>query len=384
MTSSALARCVGDVDRFLSALWGSKPHLVEAADDVAFDDLASLDDLDHMITSLGLRASSLRMVQEGTTLPVSSYTSAPGSKSRTRDPLVDAAAVYRRFEEGATIVLESLHRYWRPLTDFCRDLELSLGHRLQVNAYITPPGSQGFDVHRDGHDVFVLQVSGAKHWIVYEREDDESVLIDRDIVRGDALYIPTGFPHAASAGASASAHLTVGILTHDSIDIVREVMKLAEKEPVFKERLPVGVTTDPDALRRSVAAHVDELRAWLDKVDLDELTARVARKVMSTHQPPAGGLLRQLELLDQIGADSRLRRRQGSICILFPDDTVLRVLLADRELEMPLAAQAAMREVAGREQLRVSDLHVYLTPDSALVLARRLVREGLLEVLIDV
>ena len=383
MTSAALARCVGDVDRFLSALWGREPHLSESGDDLGFDDLASLDDLDQMLASLGLRASSLRMVKDGNTLPVSSYSHPPGPKSRTTDPLVDAAAVYRRFEEGATIVLESLHRYWRPLTVFCRELELSLGHRLQVNAYITPPGSRGFDVHRDGHDVFVLQVSGAKHWIVYERDDDRTVLIDRDIVRGDALYIPTGFPHAASAGASASAHLTVGILTHDSIDIVREVTKLAEKEPVFKERLPVGVTTDPDALRRSVASHVDELRAWLDKVDVDELTARVARKVMTTHQPLAGGQLRRSELLDGLHADSELRRRPGTICVLFPGHAALTVLLADRELAMPPAVHAAMREIADREQLRVRDLHPHLTPESALVLARRLVREGLLEVLVD-
>ncbi len=382
MTLPALQRCVGDVDHFLSALWGREPFLHEAEGCDDFDDLASLDDLDRTVASLGLRASSLRMVRDGKTLSVSSYTTSAGSKSRTNDPQVDAASVYRRFEEGATIVLESLHRYWRPLTEFCRDLELSLGHRLQVNAYITPPSSQGFDVHRDGHDVFVLQVSGTKHWTVFEKDDDEAVLIDRDIQRGEVLYIPTGFPHAAAAGTTASAHLTVGILTHDSLAIVREIAKLAEKEPVFKERLPVGVTTDPDMLRRSVASHVDELKAWLDKVDLDDLTTRVARKVMSTHQPMLHGQLRQLELLETIEADTEVGRRRGAICVLFAGDTSLRVLLADRELVMPPVAQDAMRQVAKRDGLRVRDLHPFLTPESAVVLVRRLVREGLLEVLV--
>lgn len=373
---------MGEVERFLARDWGRAPFLREGGEEDGFDDLASFEDLDHMVSSTGLRASSLRMVREGKTLPVSAYTTPVAPKSRTPDPPVDPAAVFRRFEEGATIVLESLHRFWRPLTEFCRELELSLGHRLQVNAYITPPGSQGFDVHRDSHDVFVLQVSGVKHWVVFDRELEDRVLIDRHIRRGDALYIPEGFPHAASAGASHSAHLTVGILTHRGMDVVREVVKLAETEPIFRERLPAG-TTDPDALRRTVLVQLEELKGWLEKLDVDDLTARVARKVLTTAQPRLRGQLRQLELIDSIDADSLLGRRNGAICVLFPGDTALKVLLADRELEMPLAAHDAMKEVAGRDRLRIRDLHPFLTPESALVLGRRLVREGLFEVVLD-
>lgn len=383
MNVPALARCVGDVDGFLERHWGAYPLLREhAAGRGSFDDLASLDDLDRMIASLGLRASNLRMVKDGTTLPVSSYTTAPGSKARTTDALVNASSVYARFDEGATIVLESLHRFWRPLTDFSRELEISLGHRLQVNAYITPPGSQGFDVHHDSHDVLVLQVSGAKHWIVYDDEDKTRVLIDREIQPGDVLYIPKGFPHAASAGTIASAHLTVGIVTHDSIDVIRELTKLAEQEPAFEMRFPVGSTTDPASLRESVEHHLGEFRTWLDKVDVDELTERVARKVMTTSLPMMRGHLRRLEVLDKIEDSTQLVRRAGAICVLFPKATSLKVLLADRELEMPLAARAAMQEIARCDLIRPRDLHPYLTPESAMVLVRRLVREGFFEVLV--
>ena len=380
----SLERCVGDVGSFFDKHWDQAPLLrAPLDDDGVFDDLASIDDLDHMVSSLGMHASNLRMVASGQTLPLAAYTLPSGKKSRSSDRLVSAPLVYRRFVEGATIVLESLHRYWRPLTDFCRDLELSLGHRLQVNAYITPPGSQGFDVHRDSHDVFVLQVSGSKHWIVYDRDDPELVLIDEEIERGSALYIPTGFPHAASAGKHASAHLTVGILTHDSIDIVREVAKLAEQEPAFNERLPREATTDPAELRAAVEQHVDGLRTWLDGIDMERLTQRVARRIMSTSQPIVHGQLRQLAMLDEIDAQTPIVRRRGATCALFPGEGSLKVLLSDRELEMPLAAKPAMEEVAGRHHLHVLDLHEYLTPESALVLVKRLIREGLLRVDVD-
>ena len=379
MSHRTLARCVGDVDRFFSEHWDRAPLL--RSSEGGFDDLASLDDLDRMIASSGLHASYLRMVRAGKTLAVSAYTQSPPNRSRGTERLIDPPSVFAAYAEGATIVLESLHRYWPPLARFCRDLELALGHRLQVNAYITPPSSQGFDVHRDTHDVFVLQISGSKHWIVYDRNDDERVLIDQAIQPGAALYIPTGFPHAAKTEAGPSAHLTVGILTHDGKDVVREVLKAAEDEPVFQQRLNVG--GDAVRLRTAIQGQLDELRAWLEKVDVDDLTERVARKVLSTSQPIVRGQLRQLAALDGMHAGTQLRRRDGATCVLFSGPTRLKVLLADRELEMPLAATDAMRVVADTEELQVSDLDLYLTPDSALVLTRRLVREGLLEVVVD-
>lgn len=379
----SLERCVGDIETFLGEYWNEAPLLRPPLDDEGFDDLASFSDLDHMVASAGIHASNLRMVKSGQTLPVTAYTAPLAKKSRSLERQVSGPLVYERFDEGATIVLESLHRYWLSLTDFCRDLELSLGHRLQVNAYITPPGSQGFDVHQDSHDVFVLQVSGSKHWIVYDRDEPELLLIDEEIERGSALYVPKGFPHAASAGRRTSAHLTVGILTHDSSDIVREIAKLAEKDPVFSKRLSCDAISSPDALRASVLSHVEDLRAWLDEIDVDQLTRRVARRIMSTSQPIVRGQLRQLARLDDLDEQILVVRRRGATCALFPDEESLRVLLSDRELEMPLAAKPAMEEITSREHFKARDLHQHLTPESALVLVKRLIREGLLQVDVD-
>ena len=75
--------------------------------------------------------------------------------------------VLREFAAGATIVLQGLHRSWPPLRAFTRRLVAELGHPAQVNAYITPESARGFDPHYDVHDVFVLQVSGEKHWSVH-------------------------------------------------------------------------------------------------------------------------------------------------------------------------------------------------------------------------
>ena len=88
----------------------------------------------------------------------------------------------RLFADGSTVVLQGLHRLWPPLIEFADQLAADLGHPTQVNAYVTPPSSRGFDAHYDVHDVFVLQVAGQKHWTIHEpvlRDPLRTQVVDR-------------------------------------------------------------------------------------------------------------------------------------------------------------------------------------------------------------
>jgi lysine-specific demethylase/histidyl-hydroxylase NO66 len=58
----------------------------------------------------------------------------------------------------------------------------------------------------------------------------------------------------------------------------------------------------------------------------------------------------------------------------------VRVLLADRELRLPGFVEPALNAIRDAGQVAVADLDPYLDETSRLVLVRRLVREGLLEV----
>jgi hypothetical protein len=66
---------------------------------------------------------------------------------------------------------------------------------------------------------------------------------------------------------------------------------------------------------------------------------------------------------------------------VLPEGERLRVLLGDRELDMPAWVEPAMRAVRQAEEVRPAYLADSLDAQSRLVLCRRLVREGLLEVL---
>ena len=105
------------------------------------------------------------MARDGRTLDPSTFTLGGGVGAAISDQ-VSEDRVLRHFAEGATIVLQALHRTWPPVADAAQELAADLGHPVQVNAYVTPPQNRGFDDHYDVHDVFVLQVTGEKHWQV--------------------------------------------------------------------------------------------------------------------------------------------------------------------------------------------------------------------------
>src|SRR5262245_51659850 len=137
MSVGALERCVGDPQAFVADMWGRRP--AHRPGGPAFDDLLSLADVDHLLTQSSLRLPAFRLVKDGATLPTAGYTKSGRSGSQPVSGMADPPRILAAFSDGATIVLQGLHRYWPALGRFSRELEADLGHPAQVNAYVTPP-----------------------------------------------------------------------------------------------------------------------------------------------------------------------------------------------------------------------------------------------------
>src|SRR5437588_271733 len=186
-----------DAGRFAEELWSRTPTLHASGE--SFDDLMSAADVDHMLTTMSLRLPAFRLVKDGATIPQDRYTRRGRTGGSAVAGIADPRRILALYRQGATIVLQGMHRYWQPLRRFCRDLEIELGHPCQVNAYITPPGARGLAVHTDNHDVFVLQSFGLKHWEVWPpgsgRRPSGPPMITRTLEPGDCLYMPRGTPH---------------------------------------------------------------------------------------------------------------------------------------------------------------------------------------------
>jgi bifunctional lysine-specific demethylase and histidyl-hydroxylase NO66 len=375
-----LTRCTGDPRAFLADTWGVRADVHPAADPHGFQDLLTLDDVDRILTTTSLRTPSFRLVKAGEQIPESAYTRSGRTGSKPVSGMADAARITELFDDGATIVLQGLHRNWEPVAAFCRALELQLGHPCQVNAYITPPGAQGLALHADPHDVFVLQAFGRKHWEVHAAPDEpEREPIQAAVGPGDCIYMPTGTPHAATTGTVLSGHLTVGVHVTSWRDVLADLWRSLHDDPAFDEALPVGWTEDPSRFAELLGAHLRTLRTALDDVDPDAVADARVRRFLSTRAQLLRGVLAASQAIAAIDDDTELTRRPGSVCELKRDDDRLVVLLGDRRLSVPGWLEPAMRIVASADTLIVRDLEPELAdPASRLVLARRLVREGLL------
>jgi len=393
MMTSALQRCVGDPHAFADGVWGRRPALRRASDPEAFSDLLTLDDVDQLISSAALRLPTFRLIQDGAPLPETAYTKSGRAGSRPLTGLADPARIFGLFDEGATIVLQGLHRFWLPLTRFCRDLEVELGHPTQVNAYITPPGSRGLAVHEDPHDVFVLQAFGIKQWDVWatrtSREGDAKTAaegaspdISEDLRPGDALYMPRRTPHAAKTQETLSGHLTIGIPATTWRQVLRDVAETAWDAEAFDEPLPVGYHRDRPAFARHLEERMGEAVRVLEKGDPEEAADASIDRFLSTRPSILRGGLVARQTLDGIGDHSVVVRREGSICEprVIPGGDRMTLLLGDRLLTLPARCEPAVRLIAERDRLLVQSLEPYLDEASRLVLVRRLIREGLLEV----
>ncbi|MGZ5403272.1 MAG: cupin domain-containing protein [Nocardioides sp.] len=365
----------GDAQSFLSKVWASRVHVHHTEPD-RLARLLSFDDVDHLLTSTAIRTPAVRIAQDGAVLPSSRYTRSGATLAgEALTGLVDSRRVLALFDGGATVVLQGLHRYWPPLRELTAQLELDLGHPCQANAYLTPPGSQGFAVHSDSHDVFVFQTHGTKLWEVHGEDGAEEVLLEP----GVSMYLPAGTPHAARAQDGASLHVTLGVNQLTWRGLVRRSVEQVLGD-VPDAHLPAGHLERPEELAATLADRLREVADAIAGLDAAEAVDREVERFLTSRGPLLAGGLGDVLAVRDLTDLTRLRRRRGKPMVLRPRDERVVILLGDRTLDVPARLLPALEQVRDHGELAPADLAAHLDEPSRLVLCRRLVREGLLEV----
>jgi cupin superfamily protein len=397
-SDAALARCVDDPDTFAAEHWGHTPLLTRGTDPEAFRDLLDLDGVDELLSRRGLRTPFIRMAKAGKVLDSSSFTAPGGVGAEISDQVRDDK-VAALFADGATVVLQALHRTWPSVIDFCTRLGAELGHPVQANAYITPPSSRGFSAHYDVHDVFVLQLAGRKHWTIHApvlpdplrsqpwgqrgaavaaAARDTEPAIDTVLEPGDVLYLPRGWLHAATALGEVSAHLTVGVHVVTRYTLVEALTALVVDDPALRATLPLGLdVADPEAL----APHLDAVRTALvdalARVPAAAVARRVRRPVWTGGRPEPLGVLATTAFAEGLAPGDVVRLRVGLRHRLREAGEKVVLELPDREVGFPAFTGPALRVLFGGDPVPVGSLPG-MEEDDQVVLVRRLLREGVL------
>lgn len=411
---SALSRCIG-VSRpeFAAEHWGAAP-LLSTADRLGggFADLFSLEAVDELIANRALRTPFVRMAKEGSVLPAVRFTAPGGYGAEVGDQL-NGDKVLEEFAAGSTIVLQGLHRTWEPIAAFARELSAELGTACQVNAYVTPASSRGFDPHYDVHDVFVIQIHGRKRWSIHSPVHTDPLAdepwtdhraavaaraagapaIEETLAPGDVLYLPRGWIHSATALGGTSIHLTVGIAPLTRQDVVRRLIDHAAGDARLRASLPLGIdVSDAATLAGIVGETIDDLTDTLSAPDAvlpaapggrAGLVAHVARELgrrrsaLSPPQPVRP--LAAIEAAGDLRPDTLLAWRVGLGARTLRDDRSVTIAFPTRTITLPVEAAPAIEALAAGEPLAAGRLPG-LDEASSLVVGRRLLREGILVV----
>lgn len=385
-----LARCVEPVDAFLRDHFTRHPHLVEGR---PVGGLLSPGDVDEILTGSGLRRPAVRLVRDGDIVDPKVWTRRARTGSTWIDDLVHPGKVMELFAEGSTVVLQSLHRWWPPITEFCRELESDLGHAVQANAYLTPGGAGGFDPHHDTHDVFVLQLHGSKEWVVREpvveaplarhRSDhDEAarqpVHLETRLQAGDCLYLPRGHVHSARTTVDASLHLTVGVLATTAHDVLRRVLDEAAEDPRFRRTMPAQFGSDHGVAESATNEVVADFTEWLTQFDTEPIVRGALERFDRGRRPLLRGQLLELLSVDEVGDQHEIRLRPSTRWTLETGDDRSVLGVGDRRIGFPSAIEPAVVRLLDGSTHRVADLGDLLDRGSRAVLVRRLIREGVL------
>ncbi|TLQ46954.1 JmjC domain-containing protein [Streptomyces marianii] len=303
------ASLVGDEERFFAEHFGRSPLLRREALTGPPEELLSVADLDDCLHQEALRTQYLRLVKRGDLIHEGTYTQPLRVQRKYIPDRVVPERVYEHFRTGASVVWHSMNHFRPNLRALNAMLAQRFATRSDSLAFLTPAGQQGFVIHHDPNDTFVIHLHGSKRWRVwptaevlrpdgrpykvgeeYRAEHLGEPLLDVTLRPGDVMYLPSGTPHVAAAEDSVSLHLTVTVTPRTWPELLRSTV--AEAMPADPEHRGFPHLTEETteeqaaALKDRIELLVERLRAIDPRAEVARLTAegRDAEGIAAGHR----------------------------------------------------------------------------------------------------
>lgn len=245
------------VEEFLEKNWTNKAVFIPGEGKRKFNHLFSWEKLTYLLNFHQLKYPELRLALDGKSLDESANTN-----------------LIKLCQEGATLIINGVHKRIPEVASFASEVKYDLGYGVQVNAYCSWAGHQGFSSHYDTHEVFILQLEGTKQWYVfpdtfkYPLQEQKSASLSPPegepyltciLHPGDVLYIPRGHWHYAIALDEPSLHLTLGVHSKTGIDVLEWLVSELRQNEEWRKSLPLRVE------KTSINAHINTLIQTLNQ-----------------------------------------------------------------------------------------------------------------------
>jgi hypothetical protein len=374
-------------DAFFRDYYERRPLLIEGRDPEKFRPLLSLEAIDRYLAASSPTHPDVFLVDAARELKPDDYAFAESGR-------IDLPRAYQLFQSGATISLSQLQERLPPLAALCRAMERVFSSHFQTNIYLSPRNAQGFKTHYDSHDVFVLQVSGSKHWTLYDTlielplhgqgfEPDThspgAATRELTIRAGDLFYCPRGLFHSARATDEVSLHITLGVMGKTWADVMVEAISEAcLAAPVFRANLPAGFANPGFDRSRAEATFRSLIETFARNARLGPILDRFAESFVTSRRPAFEGCLAELDSPAQVSAETRAVARPHLVYLLREEGEQLTALFGSTQITLPSFTRIPLERALSGAPFQVSDLPGPLDEAGKIVLIQRLIREGLL------
>ncbi len=378
-------------DDFNENYWEKKVLHIQRDNSDFFSSLFSLEDLDKILEYSRPRGGSLRVVKSQQPLNASIYENHDGSLNLNQ--------LYAAYADGYTIVINEVQRFWDPIKAFIQNIRQQLGHNLVGNLYLTPENEKALSPHYDAHDVFALQISGEKHWILYDDDNYKTPLLNsfqpifqreqltgaREITlkAGDIMYIPRGVPHEAYTTDKSSMHITFGVHPTQWVDfLTKSLTHLAQTNIELRRALPIGFLHSKQELF-SADFELDLMnivQKMLTKENVEGALNIIEEEFRTKEQPKPDGHFAHLDKINRIDTESYLQKREGVQSKVVNHFTGARIIFQGNTIKGPSQLAPTLEFISEQHTaFQVKDIP-FINDENRLKLAKRLIRGGLLRI----
>ncbi|MFF2409978.1 JmjC domain-containing protein [Streptomyces sp. NPDC058092] len=379
---------VGDATHFLESDYQRNAHLHQnglRSDPAGVLSIAELDDL---LTLRAVGSECLRIVKDGIDVPESVYSRSYAEFGPALRNVVVRDEVYRRFHDGSTLVWGYIDRYHPGLHRLTEALRRRLNTTVATTAFLTPAGQQGFDLHCDLADVFVVQLSGTKRWYLWDRLPDaqprrESFTsealgepaLDVSLCPGDVLYMPYNTPHAAVAEDSMSLHLSVIVQPRSWSELLLQATKKLLQEEEFAGALYLEDSRGEE-LADQFAHRLGRLATRLRELEAAEPIQRLLTK---NDSPGTVKTLEQTRREEHVGPTTQVERTELPLVFTEPEDGIVKATFSGTSvIAIPEPMAEGLTHLGPGDRSPVSELFPGVRSDDAVGAARVLMKLGIL------
>jgi ribosomal protein L16 Arg81 hydroxylase len=377
------------LDTFIAEYWEKKPLIIARGVSSYYQDLFSKQALESVLFCSTPKPPQLRVIQNQQEVLPDKYIKPTGQLNLNQ--------LYKLYEEGHTLVINGLDRLWLPLSILCRNLQLAGNHTAIANCYASPKQSKGLMPHYDTHDVFVLQIEGAKQWYVHEAPQPVPLLHSAQPIipegklgepsysiclqAGDLLYIPRGFiHHAATSDSASSLHLTIGLYVTQWFDLlIQALTQVSARHAEFRQALPLGYLQRSEIGADLKAKFQLLSQQFCQDANFDAALDATLENFIRQMSPVPDGHLSQVDNLDRVTLETLVAKRKGMVCRLVHQERSISIQFPGNTISGEPHLQAALAFITDADSaFSVGALPDNLTDEGKIVLIRRLIRGGLL------